>query len=266
VSAPVISCTAVSVAFDPRRPGARALDGVSLALARGDVLAVVGESGSGKTTLGRVLLGLVARTGGEVAILGQAVPADPRRYPAALRARIQPVFQDPGAALDPMRTVADALDEPLLLRTDLDRAARGARARELLSAVGLDAAHLARYPHELSGGQKQRVSIARALAAGPEILVLDEPLSALDVSTQGQVLRLLADLRARLGLTYVLVTHDLSVAARFATHVLVLSRGRAVESGPARSVLDRPAAAETRELLASVLSLDPEVARAQLGE
>jgi peptide/nickel transport system ATP-binding protein len=266
LSAPAIRCSDVAVAFDPRRPAARVLDGVSFTLARGDVLAVVGESGSGKTTLGRVLLGLVSRACGEVSVAGEPVPVDHRRYPRALRAKIQPVFQDPGAALDPMRTVSDALEEPMLLRTSLGKGGRGERSRELLSHVGLEAAHLARYPHELSGGQKQRVSIARALAANPEILVLDEPLSALDVSTQGQVLRLLAALRSRLGLTYVLITHDLSVAARFATQVIVLSRGRVVESGEARSVFDRPAARETRELLASVLSLDPEVARAQLAE
>jgi peptide/nickel transport system ATP-binding protein len=261
-----ISCEGVSVAFDPRRPSKRAVDAVSVELARGDVLAVVGESGSGKTTFGRTLLGLVRRTAGAVTVLGVPVPADPRLYPLALRARIQPVFQDPGAALDPMRTIAEALEEPMLLRTRLDAAARAARALSLLAEVGLQPAHLARWPHELSGGQKQRVSLARALAAEPEILVLDEPLSALDVSTQGQVLRLLARLRDRLGLTCVLITHDLSVARRFATQVLVLSGGRAVESGPIREVFEAPAAPHTRELLAAVLSLDPAVARAQLAE
>jgi peptide/nickel transport system ATP-binding protein len=261
-----ICCTGVSVAFDPRRPGRRALDGVSFSAERGEVVAVVGESGSGKSTLARVLLGLVRRTAGEVAVLGTPVPADPRLYPCGLRARIQPVFQDPGAALDPMRTVAEALEEPMLLRTALDAGARAARSRELLAQVGLLPAHLGRWPHELSGGQKQRVSIARALAANPDVVVLDEPLSALDVSTQGQVLRLLAELRERLGLTYVLITHDLSVARRVATQVLVLSGGRAVEAGPVREVFDSPAATHTRELLAAVLSLDPTTARAQLAD
>jgi peptide/nickel transport system ATP-binding protein len=156
-SDPAITCDGLAVAFDPRRPGVRAVDGVSFEVARGEVFGIVGESGSGKTTLGRALLGLVHRTGGGVNVLGVPVPADPRRVPAALRARIQPVFQDPGGALDPMRTVADALEEPLLLRTTLGPRERLARLRELLDQVRLPAAHLSRYPHQLSGGQKQRV-------------------------------------------------------------------------------------------------------------
>src|SRR5688572_20976084 len=160
-------CQGVSVAYDARRPGRRALDGVSFTAARGEVVAVVGESGSGKSTLGRALLGLVRRAEGEVSVLGVPVPADPRLFPAGLRARIQPVFQDPGAALDPMRTVAEAIEEPMLLRTRLKPDERAARASELLQQVGLVPAHLGRWPHELSGGQKQRVCIARALAAEP---------------------------------------------------------------------------------------------------
>jgi peptide/nickel transport system ATP-binding protein len=262
---PVITCRGVSVVFDPRRPDVRALDGVTFDVARGETFGIVGESGSGKTTLGRVLLGLAPRTAGDVSVLGFAVPRQPRRYPAELRSKIQPVFQDPGAALDPMRTMGDALDEPLRLRTSLGRAARDARARELLAQVGLPASHLERYPHQLSGGQKQRVSIARALAAEPEILVLDEPLSALDVSTQAQVLSLLADLRERRRLTYVFVTHDLETLRRFATTVIVLRQGVAVERGPVREIFERPAHPYTRALLDAILSLDPAVARAQLS-
>jgi ABC-type glutathione transport system ATPase component len=175
------------------------------------------------------------------------------------------VFQDPGGALDPRRTVAGAIEEPLLLRTRLGPVDRRARAEELVGQVGLEAAHLGRYPHQLSGGQKQRVSIARALAAEPEILVLDEPLSSLDVASQRQVLSLLADLRGRLGLSYVFITHDLEVVRRFATRVLVLERGRVVESGPVRDVFERPARDYTRKLIDSILSLDPDVARAQLA-
>jgi peptide/nickel transport system ATP-binding protein len=262
---PVISCNAVSVVFDPRRLDARAVDRVSFAVSRGEVFGIVGESGSGKTTLGRVLLGLVRRSEGDVSILGHPVPRDPRRYPAGLRRKIQPVFQDPGGALDPMRTVADALEEPLLLRTALGASERVSRAREILDQVGLLPAHLGRYPHQLSGGQKQRVSIARALAANPEILVLDEPLSALDVSTQAQVVALLDGLRARLGLTYVFITHDLEVLRTFASRVLVLERGRVVETGEVRDVFGNPRADYTRVLIDSILSLDPDVARAQLS-
>jgi ABC-type glutathione transport system ATPase component len=262
---PAIVCDGVSVAFDPRRPEAKALDGVSLRVEPGEIFAVVGESGSGKTTLGRVLAGLVTRTGGDVTVLGVPLPRAARAYPRELRARLQPVFQDPGAALDPMRTVGDALEEPLLLRTALDAKARAARVRELLEQVGLHDRHAGRHPHELSGGQKQRVSIARALAAKPEVLVLDEPLSALDVSTQAQVTRLLLDLRDRLGLTYVFITHDLDAVRRIAARVLVLRRGRVVETGSVRDVFARPAAEYTRQLIGSVLSLDPAVARAQLA-
>lgn len=260
-----IACDGVEVAFDPRRPEARALDGVSLWVQKGEIFAIVGESGSGKTTLGRVLSGLVTRTAGGVSVLGVPLPRDARSYPRELRAKLQPVFQDPGAALDPMRTVADALEEPLLLRTTLDKGARAARVRELIEQVGLERRHADRHPHELSGGQKQRVSIARALAAKPEILVLDEPLSALDVSTQAQVTRLLLDLRDRLGLTYVFITHDLEAVRRIAATVMVLRGGRVVETGPVREVFAHPSAEYTRRLLDSVLSLDPLVARAQLA-
>lgn len=259
-----IVCEDVAVAFDPRRPLARALDGVSLRIEEGEIFAVVGESGSGKTTLGRVLCGLVSRSAGKVSVLGAEVPRDFRRYPRALRARIQPVFQDPGAALDPMRTIADALEEPLILRTTLDAKGRAARVRELLDQVGMHERHLGRHPHELSGGQKQRISIARALAAKPDVLVLDEPLSALDVSTQAQVTKLLAGLRSQLGLTYVFITHDLEAVRRLATTVLVLRSGRVVEAGPTHRVFSHPAEVYTKTLLDSVLSLDPVVARAQL--
>jgi peptide/nickel transport system ATP-binding protein len=260
-----IRCAGLSVAFGPRRGGTRAIEDVSFEVRRGEVFGVAGESGSGKSTLGRVLLGLVRRSGGDAVALGARIPPDPRRYPAALRRRIQPVFQDPGGALDPMRTVADALDEPLRLRTALAPGERAARARHLLEQVGLAPAHLARYPHQLSGGQKQRVSIARALAADPDVLILDEPLSALDVSTQAQVLGLLARIREQRGLTYLVISHDLEVLRRIATRVLVLERGRAVESGPAAEVFGAPRHPYTQRLVDSILSLDPAAARAALG-
>ncbi|BBK39045.1 ABC transporter ATP-binding protein [Allostella sp. ATCC 35155] len=241
----------VSVTY--RRPdGGRhvALDGVSFALARGRVLGVVGESGSGKSTLARVLVGLVRPTAGRVRVLGDDPAASTDRRPFARRCQM--VFQDSGGSLNPRLPVARLLAEPCAIHGLCPAAEVRDRCRQLLDEVALPADVLDRFPHQLSGGQRQRVAIARALAVGPEMLICDEILSALDAATQAQILALIADLGRRRGLTIVFVSHDLDVVADIADAVLVLHGGRIVEQGPVRQVLTAPAAAETAMLLAAM--------------
>ncbi len=237
----------------------RALDGVDLALARGECLAVVGESGSGKTTLARCLLRLIEPTAGSVRFDGEELTA---LSPGALRRRrrrFQMVFQDPDGSLDPRYTVARTLAEPLAVHRLAGRAGRPARVAELLETVGLPPETAARYPHELSGGQRQRVGIARALATGPELLVADEPVSALDVSVRGQVLNLLARLQDELGLALLLIAHDLALVEQVAHRVAVMYLGRVVESAPAAALFAAPRHPYTAMLLASVPVPDPAV-------
>ncbi len=226
-----------------------ALDGVDLRVGRGDRLGIVGGSGSGKSTLLRLLVALEAPSAGSVRFDG--APVTPRRSPqlTRLRRHVQIVFQDPRGSLDPRMQVATAIAEPLrALRLPVDPRARTA---ELLDLVGLPAAVATRYPHELSGGQRQRVAIARALAPRPDVLLADEPVSALDVSVRAQVLNLLDDLVARLSLSLVLVSHDLGVVRHLCTGVLVLHDGRVVEQGSAARICDAPVHPYTRRLLAA---------------
>jgi peptide/nickel transport system ATP-binding protein len=230
----------------------RAVDGVSLTAYRGQTLAIVGESGSGKTTTLRVALGLEPATSGRVVFDGTELTALSRRQLRPLRRRFQLVQQNPFAALDPRFTVQQSIVEPLDSLGLGDRASRRQRAAELLDAVHLPRTFGSRLPAELSGGQRQRVAIARALAVKPELLFLDEPVSALDVSVQSQVLTLLRELQEELGLTYVLVSHDLAVVAQVAHRVAVLRRGRVVEEGPVERLLSRPVEAYTQELLDAV--------------
>ncbi|WP_026410747.1 ABC transporter ATP-binding protein [Actinomadura oligospora] len=231
-----------------------AVDDVSFAVPPGGSLAIVGESGSGKTTTARMLVGLERPSAGRVLVDGADRTAPPRGRTARLaRARaIQMVFQDPYLSLDPRVTVADAVEEPLRLHFDLDPAARRARRDELLDRVGLGEREAAALPRRLSGGQRQRVALARALAVEPRALVLDEATSALDVSIQAQIVELLRDLRASLGVAYVFVSHDLSLVRHVADDLLVLRRGRTVEAGRAAAVLDGPRHPYTRLLLDSV--------------
>lgn len=238
------------------RSPVRAVDGVDLELRSGETLALVGESGSGKSTLARILVGLEAPTAGEVRLDG----LDPRALRGsalrAFRRRIQLVFQDPLAALDPRQTAGSALEEVLAVH-DLHGPHRGDRALELLRQVGLGPEHLHRFPHQLSGGQRQRLGIARALALEPTVLVLDEPVSALDASVQARVVNLLAELRSSLGLTFLLVAHDLALVERFAQRVAVMRAGQIVEEAPAEELYRAPRHPYTRELLAAVPSLTP---------
>jgi oligopeptide/dipeptide ABC transporter ATP-binding protein len=239
----------------------RAVDGVSFEVAAGETFAIVGESGCGKSTVARLLLRLIEPDAGRVALGGDdllgADPAALRR----LRGRIQLVFQDPYGSLNPRMTAGDALAEPLMLHGTGDAASRTARVGELLAQVGLRPEAARRYPHEFSGGQRQRLAIARALAAGPQVIVCDEPVSALDVSIQAQILNLLGELQRRLGLAYVFISHDLAVVRQVATGLGVMYLGRFVETGPAPAVFEAPKHPYTRALLAAVPVPDPGAAR-----
>ncbi|MFF4530981.1 ABC transporter ATP-binding protein [Streptomyces sp. NPDC001407] len=232
-----------------------AVRGVSLRVRRGETLGLVGESGSGKSTTARVLAGLQRPTTGSVRFDGRDIGR--ASVDTALRRElsrdVQLVFQDPYASLNPRRTVEEIVTLPLRVHTTLDAAARRERAAELLGQVGLDAAHLSRYPHEFSGGQRQRIGIARALAPRPRLIIADEPVSALDVSVQAQVLNLLMDLRDELGLSLLFVSHDLAVVRHFCDRVAVMRAGSVVESGPRDEVFDDPKADYTRELLAATM-------------
>ncbi|MFK0193812.1 dipeptide ABC transporter ATP-binding protein [Kitasatospora sp. NPDC090308] len=246
-----------------RRAGeVHAVDGVDLDIRRGETLGLVGESGSGKSTTLYEILRLAAPQGGRIELLGQDTATLDRAAVRRLRSRVQIVFQDPAASLDPRMPVGDVLAEPLLAqRTPTAEARR--RVPELLRQVGLDPAHADRYPHEFSGGQRQRISIARALAVRPDLLVLDEPVSALDVSVQAGVLNLLQRLKAELGLAYLFVSHDLSVVRHLADRVAVMYLGRTVETGTAERVFTHPRHPYTRALLAAVPLPDPPAERAR---
>jgi oligopeptide/dipeptide ABC transporter ATP-binding protein len=236
----------------------RALDGVDLTVGRGESLALVGESGSGKTTLGRCAIRLLAPTAGGVRFDGEDLLALPAGELRRRRRRFQMVFQDPYGSLDPRQRVGSIVAEPLAVHRLARRGAeREERTAELLASVGLPPALAGRYPHELSGGQRQRVGIARALAPGPDLLVADEPISALDVSVRAQVLNLLAGLQERLGLTLLLIAHDLAAVEQVADRVAVLYLGRRVELGPREQVFARPLHPYTASLLAAVPVPDP---------
>ncbi|MYW19684.1 dipeptide ABC transporter ATP-binding protein [Streptomyces sp. SID2955] len=255
---PVLKGTVVK-----RRTGTvYAVDGVDLDIRRGETLALVGESGSGKSTTLFELLELAAPEGGTVELFGQRLGGLGRAAVKDLRRRIQIVFQDPMASLDPRMPVGDIVAEPL--RTQgADRATVARRVAGLLTQVGLDPAHADRFPHEFSGGQRQRIGIARALSVAPELLVLDEPVSALDVSVQAEVLDLLRRLKEELGLAYLFVSHDLSVVRNIADRVSVVYLGRTVEAGPVDEVFARPRHPYTQALLSAVPLPDPERERAR---
>lgn len=228
----------------------RALDGVSLAVVEGRSLGIVGESGAGKSTVLNLMLGLDRPSSGQVLWHGQLLPVADRRRMRELRRHAQMVFQDPRSSLDPRMTVGRIIAEPLRsLRLDGDHAAR---VREVLQWVGLEPDMISRYPAQFSGGQRQRIAIARALAPRPRLLIADEPVSALDVSVKAELMELLARLQRDLGLTLLMVSHDIAVVGQLCQDVVVMSHGRVIEAGPTHHVLPHPASAYTRALLAAI--------------
>jgi ABC-type oligopeptide transport system ATPase subunit len=242
----------------------KAVDAVSFAVAERETFGLVGESGSGKTTTARCMLRLLEPTAGEVVFGGQDVLTLPRLPLREMRRHMQIIFQDPYASLDPRMRVREILSEPLEIHRLGTRAQRRERVAELLALVGLDPAFDTRYPRELSGGQRQRVGVARAIALEPRFIIADEPVSALDVSIQAQIVGLLLDLQARLGLTYLFIAHDLRLVEHVCTRIAVMYRGRIVETGETRAIFTSPAHPYTQALLSAVPSLDPDVKRHRL--
>ncbi len=234
-----------------RARSVRALKGVDFRVEKGKTLAIVGESGSGKSTLARVIALIDAPTGGELRIEGKPVDIRAQRPGPAMRSKVQMVFQNPYGSLNPRQKIGNVLMEPLAINTNVPAAEQRERAEAMLAKVGLQPEHFNRYPHMFSGGQRQRIAIARALMLNPSLLVLDEPVSALDLSVQAQVLNLLADLQDEFGLTYVFVSHDLSVVRYIADDVMVISKGEAVEQGTREAIFADPQHAYTRQLFAA---------------
>ncbi|HVY41413.1 MAG TPA: oligopeptide/dipeptide ABC transporter ATP-binding protein [Hyphomicrobiaceae bacterium] len=247
-----------------RAPPIRAVDDVSFSIERGEVVGLVGESGSGKSTIGRCVVRLIEPTAGTVRFDGQEIGQLSARKLRSVRRRMQIVFQDPYASLDPRKRIEDIIGDVLDIH-GLAAGRRRDRVAELVSEVGLGTEHLARFPHQFSGGQRQRISIARALASGPDFLVADEPVSALDVSVQAQIVNLLADLRRQHNLTMLFVSHDLSVVEYLSDRVIVLYLGRIVELAPAGALYARPAHPYTRALLSATPMPDPDAKRSRIA-
>ncbi|GAB3429237.1 oligopeptide/dipeptide ABC transporter ATP-binding protein [Actinophytocola sediminis] len=264
----VLDIDGLSVQFrgGRRRPWAArsvvpAVTDVRLRVPRGRTVGLVGESGSGKTTIGRAILRLVEPSRGTITAAGFRVDQFRGNPPSAYRRAVQAVFQDPLGSLDPLLDVRRILAEPLKVHFGLAAPARDTRVRGLLDMVGLSAAHLSRYPHELSGGQRQRVAIAKALAVDPELIILDEPVSALDVSVQGQIVNLLADIQRDRGISYLFIAHDLAVVRHASHEVAVMYRGRIMEVGPADRVCGAPEHPYTRLLFDAVPDPTPRALR-----
>ncbi len=265
--APLLKLEGLVKHYDSRRgiwgtltgnPGAlvQAVNGVSLTVRRGETLGVIGESGCGKSTLGRAILRLHEPTSGKVLFDGVDVTALDREGLLRMRRRMQMVFQDPYASLNPRKTVLDILGSALEIHGIAKGAERKSRVVAMLENVGLRAGHVGRYPHQFSGGQRQRIGIARALILNPEFLVCDEPVSALDVSIQAQIIQLLSDLKRELGLTYLFISHDIAVIGYVSDRIAVMYLGEVVEQGPARSVLGSPGHPYTQALLSAVPRVD----------
>jgi ABC-type oligopeptide transport system ATPase subunit len=241
-----------------------AVDDVSFTIEEGETFGLVGESGSGKTTTGRCVLRLVEPTSGTIRFRGEDVLGFGRRRLREARREMQIVFQDPYSSLNPRMRARKIVEEPLIIHRQGDRAARRARVADLFRLVGLDTAHLERYPHQFSGGQRQRIGLARALALNPSFVVLDEPVSALDVSVQAQVINLLSDLQQRLKLTYLFIAHDLRLVEHISDRVAVMYRGRVVEIGPTPLLFASPQHPYTRALLSAIPVIDPDAPKRRI--
>ncbi|MGP4727359.1 ATP-binding cassette domain-containing protein [Agrobacterium deltaense] len=242
----------------------QALKGIDFTVERGKTLAIVGESGSGKSTLARIIALIDPASGGELKIEGKPVDIARRRPDTQMRSKVQMVFQNPYGSLNPRQKVGDVLMEPLVINTKIPASERRERAEAMLVKVGLGPEHFNRYPHMFSGGQRQRIAIARALMLNPALLVLDEPVSALDLSVQAQVLNLLRDLQEEFELTYVFVSHDLSVVRYIADDVMVISKGVAVEQGTREELFADPKHPYTRQLFAATPITDVDAIRARV--
>ena len=264
-SSPLLEVEELRVAYRPRRrrPELVAVDGVSLRLHAGQTLGIVGESGSGKSSLGSAVLGLTPVAGGSIRFLGQDTTRLSSRQRRALAPHMQAVFQDPYGSFNPTKTIGSTLAEPLRLTLRMTAAEAARRVAEVFERVGLPPGTAQRYPGQFSGGQRQRIAIARALTMSPELIVCDEPVSALDLSVQAQVLNLLNDLQRDLGIAYLFISHDLSVVRHMCDHVLVMHRGTVVERGPIHEIYDRPRDPYTRRLLDAAPVPDPAVQRAR---
>ncbi|WP_410216649.1 ATP-binding cassette domain-containing protein [Paracoccus sp. (in: a-proteobacteria)] len=247
-----------------RRGTVRAVNGIDFQVSKGKTLAIVGESGSGKSTLARIIALIDPATSGDILIEGRSVDIGVQRPSPDVRSKVQMVFQNPYGSLNPRQKVGDVLMEPLIINTRISAPERRERAQSMLQKVGLLPEHFNRYPHMFSGGQRQRIAIARALMLNPSLLVLDEPVSALDLSVQAQVLNLLADLQDELGLTYVFVSHDLSVVRYIADDVMVISKGAAVEQGSRETLFSNPRHPYTQQLFAATPTTTIDAIRARV--
>jgi dipeptide transport system ATP-binding protein len=251
--------------FKPKKI-VHAVKGVSFKLERGKTLAIVGESGCGKSTLARMITFIDEPTSGDLLIEGKKVDTRPGHLTQDMRQKVQIVFQNPYGSLNPRQKIGDVLGEPLAINTDMPASERRDRANEMLKKVGLGPEHYNRYPHMFSGGQRQRIAIARALMMNPKLLVLDEPVSALDLSVQAQVLNLLADLQDEFGLTYVFISHDLSVVRYIADEVMVMYFGEAVEYGTREEVFSDPKHEYTRTLFKATPKADVDSIRERIAK
>lgn len=264
-TAPLLTATSLSRHYDiagarfGKRLSVKALQGASFVLDRGETLAVVGESGCGKSTLARLITMIEAPTDGSFEIQGHHVDRETSKPDKKLRAAVQIVFQDPYSSLNPRQKVGTIIQEPMLInRPDVPAVEREKKARAMLQKVGLRPEHFDRYPHMFSGGQRQRIAVARALMLNPDVLVLDEPVSALDLSVQAQILNLLVDLQEEFGLAYLFISHDLSVVRHMADRVMVMYLGRPVEYGERDAIFDNPQHPYTKALLSATPIADPE--------